>query len=92
VLVLSLDGNNLKSFLNELGSGMYDVILRNIKRNSPTLGLGGMKLMRDITEYKQLASKFECSEVDTKFEILRYVMVSSCGLAWVTMMLLAQLI
>lgn len=32
-----------------------------------------MKLMRDITEFKTLVSRFSCPIVTEKFEILRYV-------------------
>lgn len=54
----TLDGKNLVFFLEELGLRLHEVITAHVKKFTISKGLGGMRLMRDLTEYKDLVAAF----------------------------------
>ena len=47
--------------------------MAHVKKQTITLGMGGMMLMRDLTGYRSFASQLESEAVNIKFSILRDV-------------------
>jgi len=69
----TLDGGNAKNYLTQLGIALYEALLAHVKRQQISLGLGGMMLLRDLTQYKEFAKQFGSPIVTEKFAILRDV-------------------
>jgi hypothetical protein len=67
----NLDGKNMNVVLEELGMRLQRVLLEHFKKFVITQGMGGMKLKRDMQEYRQCAQTyFPFRPVLAAFEML----------------------
>lgn len=57
----TLDGRNVSSFLGELASRMQRVIWTHVRLFQVSVGIGGMRLMRDMGEYRDLVKRLHIS-------------------------------
>jgi hypothetical protein len=48
-------------------------LISHIKKQPVSLGLGGMKLLRDMTEYSEFGAKLESKIARSKFELLKNI-------------------
>jgi len=69
-VVDTLDGRNVEIFLEELGLGIQKSLMAHFKKFKISKGLGGLKLMRDLAEYKDTLKLFQIPTVDEACEIL----------------------
>jgi len=69
---LNLDGDNMASFLTDLGHRLYALLIAHMKKYTYS-SVGGLQLMRDLTEYQQAVKQFGVASVDEAFETLREV-------------------
>mmetsp|Transcript_11825 Transcript_11825/g.29864 ORF Transcript_11825/g.29864 Transcript_11825/m.29864 type:complete len:317 (+) Transcript_11825:93-1043(+) len=68
-----LDGQNLENALGQLGTSLYLTLLKHFKSLSVSQGLGGMQLMRDVSEYQSWARSLGTLSLHTKFDLLRHI-------------------
>jgi len=67
-IIASLDGRNVEIFLEEFGLGVQKLLLNHFKKFK--IGKGGLKLMRDLAEYKDAMKLFQIPAVEEASEIL----------------------
>ncbi|CAZ82768.1 unnamed protein product [Tuber melanosporum] len=65
----SLDGTNLESFLNEIGSGFRGLLLDHLKKYQVNQA-GGIMLSKDIAKYQDVVNKWGAVTVNESFELL----------------------
>jgi len=70
IIVSTLDGRNVENFLEEWGLKFQSLLLNHFKKFKVSKGLGGLKLMRDLAEYKDLIQIFDIPQVNDAFELL----------------------
>jgi len=66
-----LDGENRTLFIEQVCLRFYHVLLKHFSQYPVSMGLGGMKLLRDITEYKEFIDTLGFEKITTKFNTLR---------------------
>jgi len=69
-IIDTLDGRNEEIFLEEFGLGIQKLLMNHFKKFKISKGLGGLKLMRDLAEYKDTLKLFQIPTVDEACEIL----------------------
>mmetsp|Transcript_3923 Transcript_3923/g.6002 ORF Transcript_3923/g.6002 Transcript_3923/m.6002 type:complete len:144 (+) Transcript_3923:1936-2367(+) len=62
----------MASFLTDLGHRLYALLIAHMKKYTYS-SVGGLQLMRDLTEYQQAVKQFGVASVDEAFETLREV-------------------
>jgi len=67
----NLDGTNVNLLLQEFGNRTNGILLVHFKKFIVTSGVGGLKLLSDLTEYRDSAKLFTSDQVLEKFEILK---------------------
>jgi len=70
IIVNCLDGRNVDNFLEEFGLNFQRSLLSHFKKFKVSKGLGGLKLLRDLTEYKDTLKLFQRQAIDDAFEVL----------------------
>jgi len=65
----SLDGTNLESFLNEIGSGFRGLLLDHLKKYQVNQA-GGIMLSKDIAKYQDVVNKWGVVTISESFELL----------------------
>jgi len=67
-----LDGTNFVLILEEFGKKVAHELLEHYKNFTVSEGMGGLKLLRDLTEFRDTAGKlFNSETVLEKFELLK---------------------
>ncbi|KYQ93399.1 exocyst complex subunit 5 [Tieghemostelium lacteum] len=66
----SLQGKNFYIFIEELGLKLQVLFINHYKKFKVGQGIGALKLLRDLTEYKETMKKFKSHKVDDGFELL----------------------
>eukprot|EP00696_Hemimastix_kukwesjijk_P010882 gnl/Hemi2/23696_TR7954_c0_g2_i1.p1 gnl/Hemi2/23696_TR7954_c0_g2~~gnl/Hemi2/23696_TR7954_c0_g2_i1.p1 ORF type:complete len:716 (+),score=197.92 gnl/Hemi2/23696_TR7954_c0_g2_i1:62-2209(+) len=65
-----LDGKNLEMFLTELATRLQGVLLDHMRKFVVST-VGGLRLMRDLTEYQNRIRDFNIPAADERFALLR---------------------
>ncbi|KAN0029803.1 hypothetical protein ACTA71_007940 [Dictyostelium dimigraforme] len=66
----NLQGKNFHIYVEELGLKSQFVFMNHFKKFKIGQGIGTLKLMRDLTEYRNLSKQFKSQKVDDAFELL----------------------
>ncbi|CAH7688197.1 exocyst complex component Sec10-like protein [Phakopsora pachyrhizi] len=66
----SLSGKNVENFLNEAGVVFHSMLLEHLKK-FPVSAIGGLMLTKDLAMYQDTISRFEISDLNDRFEMLR---------------------
>eukprot|EP00698_Gefionella_okellyi_P003529 TRINITY_DN13320_c0_g1_i1.p1 TRINITY_DN13320_c0_g1~~TRINITY_DN13320_c0_g1_i1.p1 ORF type:complete len:727 (+),score=150.50 TRINITY_DN13320_c0_g1_i1:29-2209(+) len=66
----SLDGGNLDTMLTELAVRLYHKLMDHIRKFTISSD-GGLRLMRDLTEFQKVVEQFKLPAVDAQYEVLR---------------------
>jgi hypothetical protein len=64
-----LDGRNVRSFLGEVASRLLRLLVDQVKRLSVTAA-GGLRLMRDTSEYRDCVARFGSPAATKQYELL----------------------
>jgi hypothetical protein len=68
----TLDGRNVQSFLSEVATRLQRLLWTHIRHFTITAGLGGMRLLRDMAEYREAVRRLRlASSVDDAFTQLK---------------------
>ncbi|KAN0023355.1 hypothetical protein ACTFIU_011525 [Dictyostelium citrinum] len=67
---INLQGKNFHIYVEELGLKSQFVFINHFKKFKIGQGIGTLKLMRDLTEYRNLSKQFKSQKVDDAFELL----------------------
>jgi len=70
IIVSSLDGRNVSNLLEEIGINFQRMLLAHFKKFKVSKGIGGLRVMRDLAEYKDSVKIFHLPAVNEAFEIL----------------------
>jgi len=71
IIINSLDGKNVEVFIREFGMRLLGVILKHVKKFTITQGLGGLALMRDLTEYQNCITIFNDEYLTQQYDVLK---------------------
>jgi Exocyst complex component Sec10-like, alpha-helical bundle len=78
----NFDGINLTNELEEFGLRCYDLLVSHCKKHVVSQGFGALQLLRDLTEFRDVAHKYLCTlddgglalaEVADRFETIREI-------------------
>ncbi|KXS21231.1 exocyst complex component Sec10 [Gonapodya prolifera JEL478] len=68
----SLEGENLNSFLRQIGTSLHSLLLDHLKKFSVN-SMGGLFLTKDLATYQEAIATFKQPVLDEKFELLRQI-------------------
>ncbi|KAH3756972.1 exocyst complex subunit 5 [Pelomyxa schiedti] len=70
MILTALDGRNRESYLEEFGKRLHLQITEHVKKLTVTPGIGGINLMNDLVQIRDLVELFELPSVSSRFAIL----------------------
>eukprot|EP01112_Ceratiomyxa_fruticulosa_P000785 TRINITY_DN1070_c0_g2_i4.p1 TRINITY_DN1070_c0_g2~~TRINITY_DN1070_c0_g2_i4.p1 ORF type:complete len:745 (+),score=121.74 TRINITY_DN1070_c0_g2_i4:930-3164(+) len=70
LILAGLDGKNLEGFLEEYSARLLSLLMTHFKRFKVSSGAGGLRIMRDLAEYREAVKSFKVASINTSFTIL----------------------